>query len=100
MPGAVALGDELDDASVLGDEIVRRNFGGRVDEQRERGVRRRHAGVVEDERVRPAVPPPLAEIRRRDELGGERAVGSGHRPVHGDVSPPGTSPATLDPSAG
>ncbi len=53
VPGAPALGHELNDPPVLEDEIMRRHFRRRVDEQLQRRLGRRHAGVMEDEGVRP-----------------------------------------------
>ena len=52
VPGARLLGHQPPDPAVLGDQVVRRDFRGRVDQPLERGLGRRHGGMVQDHQRR------------------------------------------------
>ena len=90
VPGAIALGDQLIDPPVLPDEIMRRDLGGRIDQQSERILAGRHAGVMKDKRIGRPHAAPLAKIRRGEERGGERTVAgrTGHQFPSRDRRPP------------
>ena len=64
MPGAAVLVDQLDDATVLEDEVVRRDAGRGRGEPGERALRRGHAGVVEEEDVDAPAAGPRTVVRR------------------------------------
>ena len=76
-------GDELIDPPVLPDEIMRRDFRGRIDEQVERRLAGRHAGIVQDEAVRPPVSPAQPDDWARRQTGRRAGCrGSAQTPSH------------------
>ncbi len=80
MPGAAAFRHELEGMAVLEDEVVRGHLRDRVAQPLQRFARNRHAGVVQDQHVRPPAGRAvgmlaLAMVGRVKDLAGEAAVG-------------------------
>ena len=64
VPGAPVLFGELEDASVLIDEIVRRHLACRIAETLKRVIRPLHTGIVEKKDIDGSPTPALAMIGR------------------------------------
>ena len=74
VPGTVALGDQLVDGAVLPNQIMRRDLGSGIGKRLQCGFTRRHARIVQDEAIGPAIAAPLAMVGRGHEASNERAV--------------------------
>ena len=74
VPGAVSLRDQLVDRAVFPNQIMRGHFTGGIGKRLQRGLAGRHARIVQDEAIRPAMAAPLAMVGRGDKAGDERAV--------------------------
>src|ERR1700727_1474210 len=91
MPGAVALCDQLVDRAVFPNQIMRRHLDGGIGQRLQRGLARRHASIMQDKAIRPAIAPPLAIVRRGSEAGDERTIRANTR-GHGARPQPGAGP--------
>ena len=79
VPRAALSGTSWSDRAILPDQIVRRDLRGRIEQEIERRLARRHAGIVQDEAVGPATAAPLAAIGRREESGRQADCRDGAR---------------------
>ena len=69
MPGAPLFSDKLVDATVLPDEIMRRDLRSRIAELLQRPGASRHARIVQDDAIGLPTSTPLAVIGRGDKSG-------------------------------
>ncbi len=74
VPGALALRHALHDAAVFEHDVMRRHLGAGGAELCDRALDIRHAGVVQHDHVGLPAVVALTEIRRRDDVGGDRGI--------------------------
>ena len=74
VPGALGLGHALHDAAVLQHDVVGGDLGAGGAKAGDRALDVGHAGVVQQDHVGRAALVPLAAIRRRDHVGGDRGI--------------------------
>ncbi len=75
MPGPLGLGHALHDPAVLQHDVVGGHLGSRRAETGDRALDVRHPRVVQQDHVGRAALVPLATIRRRDHVRGNRGIG-------------------------